>query len=467
MKIKDPKIWMASPDPPRPSRKSLGGALEFDGNRKDQTAVSRLLSGCLKGMTFESGRKVSRLVPSVTYCRLPLNISSVVWGSLWKMSMRVNLCLRIIEKKLYKEVWDIKRIQICTANHDPKRLLSVLGGVVHKSVGGNRPALLQHLSCHHPHSNMERFTNTELADRHPIYQSEEGNAPHQKNCITQGIQGEMHRSDGCHMLHSYGSLRGWSTNDSNSQPDPALTNTYFRGSQSRVSSFFYVSYHFPITFPTVGCSANQNPCDVPLPPLEDQWIQEISFTRTPGSGRPRQTSRRGDRHIVRNARVQPTALSADIQARVALSLGAPFSSRTIRRRLAERHLGSWRPLLVLNLTLTHQRLRLVWCHARGNWTATECNQVVFSDESRLNLSIDNDRVRLWRLRGERFNPDFVYSDTPLPQLYRLTISSVGYSSSSPLERVVAIHPGMARVDKPRQQPGQASEGIVQKVISGG
>ncbi|GFV07500.1 transposable element Tcb2 transposase [Trichonephila clavipes] len=61
----------------------------------------------------------------------------------------------------------------------------------------------------------------------------------------------------------------------------------------------------------------------------DQWIQEMSFTQRPGSGRPRQTSRRGDRHIVRNARVQPTASSAAIQAKVALSLGAPISSRTI------------------------------------------------------------------------------------------------------------------------------------------
>ncbi|GFY58248.1 uncharacterized protein TNIN_182421 [Trichonephila inaurata madagascariensis] len=47
--------------PSRPSRirrKSPGGALEFDGNRKDHMAVSRLLSGHLKGMTFESSRKV-------------------------------------------------------------------------------------------------------------------------------------------------------------------------------------------------------------------------------------------------------------------------------------------------------------------------------------------------------------------------------------------------------------------------
>ncbi|GFW67473.1 hypothetical protein TNCV_3391441 [Trichonephila clavipes] len=39
-----------------------------------------------------------------------------------------------------------------------------------------------------------------------------------------------------------------------------------------------------------------------------------SFTRRPGSGRPRQTSRREDRYIVRNARVQPTASSTAVQA---------------------------------------------------------------------------------------------------------------------------------------------------------
>ncbi|GFV43112.1 transposable element Tcb1 transposase [Trichonephila clavipes] len=61
------------------------------------------------------------------------------------------------------------------------------------------------------------------------------------------------------------------------------------------------------------------------------------------------------------------------------SLGAPVSSPTIRRRLAEGHLGSRRPLRVLPLTPTHQRLQLEWCHARGNWTAAEWNQIVFSD----------------------------------------------------------------------------------------
>ncbi|GFV08273.1 HTH_Tnp_Tc3_2 domain-containing protein [Trichonephila clavipes] len=73
----------------------------------------------------------------------------------------------------------------------------------------------------------------------------------------------------------------------------------------------------------------------------------MSFTRRPDSGRRRQTSRRKDHHIVRKARVQPTASSAAIQTQVTPSLGIPVFSQTIRRRLAEGHLGSRRPLRVL------------------------------------------------------------------------------------------------------------------------
>ncbi|GFT56580.1 transposable element Tcb1 transposase [Trichonephila clavipes] len=73
----------------------------------------------------------------------------------------------------------------------------------------------------------------------------------------------------------------------------------------------------------------------------------------PKSGHPQQTSRREARHIVRNSRVQPTASSTAIQAQVAPSLRAAMFSRTIRRRLAEGHLESQRPLRVLPLTPTH------------------------------------------------------------------------------------------------------------------
>ncbi|GFW82537.1 HTH_Tnp_Tc3_2 domain-containing protein [Trichonephila clavipes] len=71
----------------------------------------------------------------------------------------------------------------------------------------------------------------------------------------------------------------------------------------------------------------------------NQWIREMSFTRRPSSERPRRTSCHKDRYIVRNARVQPTGSSSAYQVQVASSLGAPVSSRTIRRHLAEGHFG--------------------------------------------------------------------------------------------------------------------------------
>ncbi|GFX34956.1 transposable element Tcb1 transposase [Trichonephila clavipes] len=81
--------------------------------------------------------------------------------------------------------------------------------------------------------------------------------------------------------------------------------------------------------------------------------------------------------------------------------------KTATSCLADGHLGSQRPLRVLLLTPTHRRISLEWCHARGIWTAAECNETVFSDESRFNLSSDDNRVRVWRNRRERLNPAFI------------------------------------------------------------
>ncbi|GFV04702.1 transposable element Tcb1 transposase [Trichonephila clavipes] len=55
---------------------------------------------------------------------------------------------------------------------------------------------------------------------------------------------------------------------------------------------------------------------------------------------------------------------SDCVAQIAPFLGAPVSSRTIRRCLAKIPLGLRRPIRVLPLTPTHRCLRLEGCHAR-------------------------------------------------------------------------------------------------------
>ncbi|GFS85060.1 transposable element Tcb2 transposase [Trichonephila clavipes] len=47
-----------------------------------------------------------------------------------------------------------------------------------------------------------------------------------------------------------------------------------------------------------------------------------------------------------------------------------------------------------------------WSRVRLNWTIAEWNQVVFSDESRFSLSSEDNRVCVWRPRGESLNPAF-------------------------------------------------------------
>ncbi|GFX35741.1 transposable element Tcb2 transposase [Trichonephila clavipes] len=129
---------------------------------------------------------------------------------------------------------------------------------------------------------------------------------------------------------------------------------------------------------------------------------------------PRRTSHREDPKILRNARVQPTASLNAVKAHVAPSLGAHVSSRTINIRLAQGHLGSRHPLRELSLKQTHRRLHLEWCHRRENWIAAEWMQVVFSEESRFNLSSYDNRDRVWRPRGERLNPAFALQQHKAP-----------------------------------------------------
>ncbi|GFU70960.1 transposable element Tcb2 transposase [Trichonephila clavipes] len=144
------------------------------------------------------------------------------------------------------------------------------------------------------------------------------------------------------------------------------------------------------------------------------------------------TEGREDHHIVKNAHVMPTASSAAIQAQVAPSLGACVSSRNTRKRLAEGHLGLRHSLCVPPLMLTHQCLRLEWCRARGNLTPAEGNQVVFSDESRFNLSSDDNRVRVWRPRRERLNADFALQQHTAPTAGVMVWGVIAYNTRPPL-----------------------------------
>ncbi|GFX68280.1 transposable element Tcb1 transposase [Trichonephila clavipes] len=131
----------------------------------------------------------------------------------------------------------------------------------------------------------------------------------------------------------------------------------------------------------------------------EQWTREDTHARKTGSGATRKTTRREYRRIVRQALVDPTLTRSTIRADV----GVAIAPQTISRYLVEANLKSKRPFRALPLTPEHRQLRLQWCQARSMWNVTDWQKVVFSNESRFVLLTHDNRVRVWRRPGERYN----------------------------------------------------------------
>ncbi|GFX40326.1 transposable element Tc1 transposase [Trichonephila clavipes] len=97
--------------------------------------------------------------------------------------------------------------------------------------------------------------------------------------------------------------------------------------------------------------------------------------------------------------VDTTVTCSTIRADV----GVAIVPQTISRHLAEANPKSKRPFRALSLTPEHRQLRLQWCQARSMWNVTDWQKVVFSDESRFFGGTNDDRVRVLRGPGERYN----------------------------------------------------------------
>ncbi|GFU26583.1 transposable element Tc1 transposase [Trichonephila clavipes] len=131
----------------------------------------------------------------------------------------------------------------------------------------------------------------------------------------------------------------------------------------------------------------------------EQWTREGTHAWKIGSGATKKTTRREDRSIVRQALVDPTVTLSTIRADVGLAI----VPQTTSSHLAEANLKSKRPFRLLPLTPENRQLCLNWCKARSIWNVTDCQKVVFSDESRFVWGTDDNSLRVWRRPGPFLN----------------------------------------------------------------
>ncbi|UYV82646.1 hypothetical protein LAZ67_22000361 [Cordylochernes scorpioides] len=159
-----------------------------------------------------------------------------------------------------------------------------------------------------------------------------------------------------------------------------------------------------------------------------KWVNNGKMQRQDGSGRPRATTEREDRAIVRMAVAAPESTLTTIQ-RVT---GTQVSKMTINRRLRERNLKARRPLRCLPLTPVYRQVRLQWCRERSTWNCADWGRIVFSDESRFLLCPDDRRKRVWRRPGQRVDPGLTVEHHTGPQQGVMVWGAISFDSRTPL-----------------------------------
>ena len=132
----------------------------------------------------------------------------------------------------------------------------------------------------------------------------------------------------------------------------------------------------------------------------NQGREEGRTQRRAGTGPRNVTKARDDRHLVGMAVTDRTARSTVLSRRWNTATGLDLSPSTVRRRLLRSGLVARMSLRRLPLSRDHQCLRLHWARERRHWHA-EWRNVVFSDESRFNMSYNDGRIRVRHYASER------------------------------------------------------------------
>lgn len=137
--------------------------------------------------------------------------------------------------------------------------------------------------------------------------------------------------------------------------------------------------------------------------LQQRYQTTNTTDDRPRSGRPRVTTRRQDRQIVRQHLQDRFVTAAETARQTMGTHQRHISADTVRRRLTSRHLHCHRPHRGPILTPRHRRDRLQWATQHQHWRHQQWRRVLFSDESRYCISTAGGRKRVWRRRGERYS----------------------------------------------------------------
>lgn len=117
-----------------------------------------------------------------------------------------------------------------------------------------------------------------------------------------------------------------------------------------------------------------------------RFAETGSDSRRRGQGRPRCTAPGDDRFLAISTLRTRTVTSTRLQQTLRSARGTNISRSTVRRRLREVNLASYRPAIVPRLRRQHRVARLAYARNHVDWTDAQWDRVLFSDETRVCLN---------------------------------------------------------------------------------
>jgi transposase len=129
--------------------------------------------------------------------------------------------------------------------------------------------------------------------------------------------------------------------------------------------------------------------------------QPLERKKKPGSGRPRKTTDRDDRHfylaVVRDKDVFAPQAALEVKS----SAGQPvLDSRNVQRRLHEHGLITKKKRKKPYMTKAHKKARLAWAKKHQHWTVERWRHVLWSDESPFTVWPAPRCGRVWVHKGK-------------------------------------------------------------------
>lgn len=140
--------------------------------------------------------------------------------------------------------------------------------------------------------------------------------------------------------------------------------------------------------------------------LCNRWASEKNVSRRPKSGRPKKTTNREERRLVRLVKADPRMTASDLANESANILPVSLSRWTAGRILRRARLYARRPAKKPFISKKNRSARVQFARRYLSWRAEDWKRVLFSDESKFNI-FSSDGIRyVRRPPGTRYEAQY-------------------------------------------------------------